>query len=112
MVTNGKGQDLSITLSEEYNAYLKALCRLASQWVCKIRKQFADKAYEMYQNETVRKIVLEYGKEVEELEKTRLRDFSFVAEHPDFGEAHLKDDCLNNASAYAKTVWMLFGIEN
>lgn len=100
-----------ITHTEEYKAYLKALCRMASKWVPEIRVQYARKAYEMYADETVRRIVLEYGKEVEKLDEDRLRDFRFVSENPDFGPNHLEDSCLNHSGDYAQTVFMLFDIK-
>lgn len=101
----------SITHTEEYKAYLKALCCMASKWVPEIRVQYARKAYEMYANETVRRIVLEYGKEAEKLDKDRLRSFEFCSEHDDFGPNHLEDSCLIHAGDYAQTVFMLFDIK-
>ena len=109
-----RNQDLSIRLSEEYKLYLQNLCRLASRWVPRIRAQFADKAYEMYQNETVRKLVMAYGVEYEKLEKDRLFDFTMAAEHgydEDKVDVQLGDSCLSKASSYADAIWLLFGIE-
>ena len=104
-------QDYRITSSDEYKSYMKALCRLACEYVSEIRVQFADKAYDMSQDETVRKIVLEYGKEAEELDKDRLMDFRHISE---FGpnEYGMRDTCLNNARHYAKTIYMLFDIQH
>jgi hypothetical protein len=97
--------------SDEYQAYMKALCRIASQYVSRIRVQFAEKAFEMFQNETVRKIVLAYGEEAEKLDERRLRDFRFAAEYRDtIFEESLNDDCLNAAHHYASTVKLLFDI--
>ena len=45
----------------EYKAYVKALCHLASQYIPEIRRQFAAKAVELFQNETIRRLVLAYG---------------------------------------------------
>lgn len=103
-------QNYKITRTEEYKNYMKALCRLACQYVSEIRVQFADKAYDMYQNETVRKIVLEYGKEAEKLDEDRLRSFRHVSEYgpTDYG---MPDTCLSNAEHYAKTIYMLFDIK-
>lgn len=106
-----KEQDLNITQSIDYKLYLKALCRLASDYVSRIRVQFAEKAYEMYQNETVRRIVLEYGKEAEQLDEYRLRDFCHVAEFGATTPDHLNDSCLCNAKHYAATIKMLFDIQ-
>lgn len=104
-------QDYKITRTEEYKSYMKALCRLAFQYVSEIRVQFADKAYEMYQNETIRMIVLEYGKEAERLDKDRLFDFTHISEFGprDYG---MPDTCLNNARHYAATIYMLFDIQH
>lgn len=103
-------QDYKITHSDEYKEYMKALCRLACVYVSEIRVQFADKAYEMYQNETVRRIVLEYGKEAEKLDEDRLRSFRHISEYgpTDYG---MPDTCLSNAEHYAKTIYMLFDIK-
>ena len=103
-------ETLKITQSDEYKSYLKALCWIAADYVSRIRVQFAEKAFEMYQNETVRKIVLAYGVEHEKLEERRLRDFTFATEHP-HSAGSLEDDCLNNARHYAHTIKMLFEIK-
>lgn len=102
---------LRIRNSEEYNQYMKALCRLASEYVSRIRVQFAEKAFDMYQNETVRKIVLAYGEEIEDLEAHRLRDFLRVSESGAVTEESLNDWCLNNAKHYASTIKFLFDIQ-
>ena len=103
-------ETLKITQSEEYKSYLKSLCWIAEGYVSRIRVQCAQKAFEMYQNETVRKIVLAYGVEHEKLEERRLRDFTFASEHPS-NEYSMDDDCLNNARHYAQTIKMLFEIK-
>ena len=106
-------ENMKIRNSEEYAEYIKALTRWASQFVVRIRAQYAKKAFEMFKNETVRKVVLAYGKEAEELDKHRVRDFSFIAEHPnwDTAEDHLTDWCLNKAHEYGSTISLLFDIE-
>ena len=105
-----KEQEFKITSSEEYKEYLQALCRLASQYVSRIRVQFAEKAYEMYQNETVRRIVYAYGEEVEKLDSDRYTDFKHVAEFGACTPDSLNDSCLNNARHYGNTIKMLFDI--
>ena len=105
-----KEQEWKITSSEEYKEYLAALCHLASGYVSRIRVQFAEKAYEMYQNETVRRIVLAYGEEYEKLEQSRLFDFRLTSEHGAVTPECLNDDCLNNARHYGNTIKMLFDI--
>ena len=104
-------EELKIMHSEEYKAYMKALCRLASQYVSRIRVQFAEKAFNMYQNETIRRLVLAYGEEAEKLDADRLRDFSFVSEHISFDENHLEDSCLNHAGDYGQSIFFLFDIQ-
>ena len=99
---------LSVRQSADYKAYIEALCRIAEEYVPRIRVQFAQRADEMYQDETVRKIVLAYGAEHEKLEARRLRDFTFAVEHPG---TSLEHDCLNHARHYAQTVKMLFDIK-
>jgi hypothetical protein len=103
-------EEMKIMHSEEYKAYIKALCWVAEDYVSSIRVQFAEKAFEMYSNETVRKIVMAYGEEHEKLEDRRLRDFMHVAEFGAFTKESLNDDCLNNARHYAATIKMLFEI--
>lgn len=104
-------EELKVIHSEEYKVYIKALCWVAEDYVSRIRVQFAEKAYEMYQNETVRKIVLAYGEEHEKLESRRLRDFMHVAEYGACTDESLNDDCLNHASHYGATIKMLFEIK-
>lgn len=103
-------EEMKIMHSEEYKAYIKALCWVAEDYISRIRVQFAEKAFEMYGNETVRKIVLAYGEEHEKLEERRLRDFTSVAQYGSHTEESLNDDCLNNARHYAATIKMLFEI--
>lgn len=105
-----KEQDYKIIGTTEYNEYLAALCRLASQYVSRIRVQFAEKAYEMYQNETVRRIVNAYSEEVEKLDNDRLYDFKHAARHGATTPESLSDSCLNKARSYGDTIKMLFDI--
>lgn len=100
-----------ITHTEEYRDYLRALCRMASRWVPEIRLQYARKAYEMYANETVRRIVLEYGKEAVKLDADRLFYFELASENEDSDEVSVRDSCLNQAEHYAQTIFMLFDIK-
>jgi hypothetical protein len=102
---------LKIIQDDEYKLYMKALCWIASQYVSKIRVQFAKKAFEMYKDETVRKIVLAAGIEHDKLEASRLRNFIHVAEYGACTDESLTDDCLNCFSDYANTVKMLFCIK-
>lgn len=104
-------QDWEITHSEEYREYLEALCTLASQYVVRIRKQFCQKAYEKYKDETTRRIVLEYGREQKKLVEKRINNFIWEAAKEDPTEGFLEDDILNNAGGYASTIYMLFDIE-
>lgn len=106
-----KEQDYKVTQSEEYKTYIKALCRLSSNWVSRIRVQYAEKAYEMYQNETVRKIVIAYGEEIKKLDEDRLKDFNFVSRYGATTDESLEDSCLNNARHYSATIKMLFEIK-
>ena len=105
-----KEQEYKITSSEEYQQYLWSLCKLASGYVSRIRVQFAEKAYEMYQNETIRRIVLAYGEEIEKLEHDRFRDFRHAAQYGACTPDSLDDSCLNNARHYGNTIKMLFDI--
>ena len=104
-------ENLRITQSEEYKQYMKALCKLASGYVSRIRVQFAEKAFDKFQDATTRRIVIEYGKEAEKLEADRLRDFRHVSEFGATTPEHLNDSCLNRASDYQHTAFMLFDIE-
>lgn len=110
-MTKREDQDLKITHSEEYKKYIEALCQLASGYVSRIRVQFAEKAYDMYQNETVRRIVLAYGEEIEKLRESRLNDFRFAADFGAVSQDSLEDFPLNNARHYGQTIKMLFDIE-
>lgn len=105
--------------SEEYQKYMKALCRMACRWVPEIRIQYAEKAFEMYKDESVRKLVLAYGEEAEKLDADRLRDFCNADEHFDddfWGkyevnrETYLRDSCLIHADEYAQAAFLLFDI--
>ena len=101
----------TITSTDEYKAYLKALCRIASEYVSRIRVQFAEKAFDKYQDETLRRIVLTYGEEAEKLDEQRLFDFRCVSQYGAKSPDSLDDFCLNKAAHYAQTVFMLFDIE-
>lgn len=105
-----KEQDYKITRTDEYNEYLDALCRLASEYVSRIRVQFAEKAYDMYQNETVRRVVYAYGEEIAKLDEYRKRNFGYVSRYGATTPDSLSDDCLNNANHYGQTIKMLFDI--
>ena len=104
-------EKLNLQKSEEYQYYMKSLCKLASTYVARIRQQFAAKAIEMYQNETVRRLVIEYGKEMETLEAHRLRDFKFAAVDADGMVLSLEDSCLNKSSSYGDSIKLLFDIQ-
>lgn len=103
-------EKLRITQSEEYKTYLSALCRLASGYVSRIRVQFAEKAYEKYADETIRRLVLAYGEEREALDASRLRDFTYVSEYGATTPEHLNDSVLNKASSYGDAIRLLFDI--
>ena len=107
-----KDGNWEIVRTDEYKAYLAALCRLASDYIAPIRVKFAERAFGMYANETVRKLVLAYGEEVKKLDVDRLRDFDFVSEHGAATDWALNDNCLNNAKHYGKAIWFLFGIDD
>lgn len=100
----------TITRTEEYKTYVAALCSLASGYVARIRRQFAEKAFDNYQNETIRKLVLAYGQELEKLQKMRLDDFTLVANDPEMFGHGLEDSCLNKAKSYADAIRFLFEI--
>ena len=97
-----------ITHSPEYKEYLAALCRLASGYVPKIRRQFAEKAFEKYSDPTLRRLVLEYGKEAKKLDASRLSDFELVAENPELYGHGLEDSCLNKAGSYGDAIKLFF----
>lgn len=103
-------EKMNLQKSEEYQYYMKSLCKLASTYVARIRQQFAAKAIEMYQNETVRRLVIEYGKEMETLEAHRLRDFKYAAVDADGMVLSLEDSCLNKSSSYGDAIKLLFDI--
>jgi len=99
-----------ITRAEEYKQYMKALCRLASGYVSRIRVQFAEKAFDKYQDATIRRIVLAYGEQIEKLDADRLNDFMRTSEYGATTPECLNDSCLNKASSYGDTIKMLFDI--
>lgn len=96
-----------ITQSAEYKAYIEALCHLACVYIAEIRRQFAAKAFELYGNETIRRLVLAYGEEIKKLEADRLREFKFAADYPESAYS-LEDSCLNNAQHYAAAIKLFF----
>ncbi len=98
----------TITTTAEYKTYINALCRLASGYIPKIRRQFAEKALVNFQNETIRKLVIAYGAECEKLDESRLRDFKMVADDPELYGHGLEDYCLNNAEHYAAAIKLFF----
>ena len=109
-----------IRRSEEYKTYMKALCRLAARWVPRIRIQFAEKAFDKFQDESIRKLVLAYGEEYEKLDAERLHDFCRADENFDddfYGNynvdptTYLEDSCLIHAGEYAQALFYLFDID-
>ena len=104
-------EKLQITQSDEYRTYLKSLCRLASAYVSRIRVQFAEKAFDKYQDETIRRLVLAYGEEAEKLDASRLFDFTHASEYGAVTDECLNDTCLNNAGHFSAAVKMLFDIK-
>lgn len=102
---------LRITQSEEYKQYLSALCHLASQYVPRIRKQFALQAFGKFQDTTVRRLVLAYGVEAAKLDESRLRDFDFLSEHPEADYMSMEDSCIIHAGQYGEAIKLLFDIE-
>ena len=104
--------DVKVTNSDEYNAYIKALCRLASHYISPVRVKFAERAYKMYGDPTVRKLVLAYGAECDELDDYRLRDFTFASKYGACTPESLNDWCLNKAKHYGEAIWFLFGIDD
>lgn len=101
-------EKFDITHSEEYKAYIAALCRLASDYVPRIRRQIAEKAFDNYSDPTLRRLVLEYGKECEKLDADRLRDFEMVANAPELYAHGMQDSCLNHAAHYAAAIKLFF----
>ena len=104
-------EQLGITQSAEYRTYIAALCRLASQYVPEIRQQYAARAYEIFQNESVRRLVLAYGEELERLEESRQREFLWASEPGRETTYSLEDTCLNNASHYGAAIRFFFEIQ-
>ena len=112
MATNINGQDLSITLSEEYKQYIEILSDLSSHWVPSIRLQFAKKAYNCYQDPSIRKLVFAYGEDAVKRRRERYRQFEFAAEWHDCDESYLEDsNCLIHDSEYRRALFLLFEIE-
>jgi len=103
-------EKLEITQSNEYREYIRSLCRLASNYVSRIRVQFAERAFDKYQDETLRRLVLAYGVEIRKLDETRLRDFTHVTEFGAVTVGTLEDSCLNNAKHYGEAIKLLFNI--
>lgn len=106
-------EDWKILRSEEYKNYITALARLSSEWVPRIRIQFAEKALEKFKDETTRRIVLEFGKEIVKLDAFAVDDFMYVSEYgaDDYRRERIGYDCLNHASDYRQTAKLLFDIE-
>lgn len=101
---------LTITHSPEYKEYIAALCHLAGGYVPRIRRKIAEQAFEKFQNETIRSLVLAYGEQYEKLQKDRLTDFEMVANDPELFGHGLEDPCLNRAGSYAETIKFFFDI--
>lgn len=105
-------EKLRITTSDEYKTYISALSLRASTWIPKIRKQYAVKAFELFSDPSIRKLVIAYGEEMEKLRRDRLRDFETLANDPGrYDFLSLEDSCLINASEYGKAIDLLFDIK-
>ena len=103
-----ENERFEITHSVEYKAYIEALCHLASKYVPKIRRQFAAKSVELFQNETIRRLVLAYGEEAKKEERELLQEFTWAANSPESGLYSLETSCLNNAAHYAEAIKLFF----
>lgn len=103
-------EKFEITHSTEYNTYIEALCILASGYVPKIRRKIAEKAFENFQNQTIRTLVLAYGEQYKKLQEQRLFDFKNVADDPEMFGHGLEDFCMNKASSYADAIKLLFEV--
>lgn len=101
---------MNTTNSPEYKAYIAALCRLASQFVPHIRRQFAERAFDLYNDESVRRLVIAYGEEAKKLDEFRLGEFTLVAEDPALHRHSLEDYCLNRAKSYADAIRLFFEV--
>ena len=101
--------DVEMPESAEYKTYILALSRLSSIYIPEIRRKFAAKANGLFENETVRKLVLAYGEEERKLEADRASNFEFAARYPE-SEYSLEDSCLNHAGSYAEAIKFFFGI--
>lgn len=104
-------QKAKVTHSDEYKEYLEALCHLACRYVPRIRVQYAIKAYEKYQDPTLRRLVLAYGKEFQKLEDDRLRAFTRIDDRRCYNDSSFEDSVLNNAKHYAEAIHALFDID-
>lgn len=109
---------LSTIQSDDYKRFTEILLHRAMTWVPRIRRQYAIKAYEMYQNPTVRKLVFAYGEEVDNLQKDLLREFRSLSEAKPTGQDpeeldfyRMEGSCLNHAGAYAQAIDLLFEID-
>ena len=107
-----EGENFKITHSEEYAAYIAALCKLSSHYVSPIRVKFAERAFAKYADPAVRKLVLAYGEEAEDLEKDRLREFKWASEYGATSDESMNDSCLNHAKSYGDAIFLLFGIKD
>ena len=103
--------DINITNTPEFKTYIESLCRLASDYVPRIRVQFAEKAVEKFQDETIRKLVLAYGDEMKKLDASRLQDFMWRAKDHGCMAHNLEDSCLNHAKSYHDAIKFLFEIQ-
>lgn len=98
--------------SEEFQVYAEALCILASTYVERIRKQFADKALEKYSDPTIRRLVLAFGEEAKKQDKHRLDRFMSEIDYGPKDWLTLGDDhCLIHDREYEKAIWFLFDID-
>lgn len=96
----------------QFEEYISALCNLAATYVSRIRKQFADKAVEKFQDPTIRKLVLAYGEEVKKQNEYRLQQFRSDARWRKSEADRLDDDhLLIHDHEYAKAIWFLFDID-
>ncbi len=104
----------TIIRSDEYKQYMKALSRLSLDYVSRIRVKFAEQAFEKYQDESIRRLVLAYGTEMNKLENRLLDDFTHLAEHTALGlddhhdSESLNDWPLNKAKSYADAIKLFF----
>jgi hypothetical protein len=99
-----KIQDIEIISTKEFKEFIEDLAYFANNYITKIRRQLTENAFEIYQNETVKKMLHEYRVLAEKDLKDLIYGMQHQIENPD---SNCNLDSLSGANHYSNVLYDL-----